>query len=137
MELQKMKQGLSKKQKQDAATLLGGVSLGVGLGFTVLPGVAGRMLGMKSEAPAQAGSRFAARALGARDIAFGIGLLATRQDQENGALWRQLFALCMAGDVSAAVLSVGKPGANFFTYAGGLSSAALAVLAVLSAQEEK
>src|SRR5689334_18761359 len=131
-----MKQVLNKKQKQDTATLLGGVSLGAGLGFVVVPGIAGRMLGMKPDAASQAGSRFAARALGARDIAFGIGLLATRQDQENGTLWRQLFALCMAGDVGAAVLSVGKPGANFFTYAGGLSSAALAVLALISAQEE-
>ena len=131
-----MKQVLSKKQKQDAATLLGGASLGVGLGFMVVPGIAGRMLGMKPDAASQAGSRFAARAVGARDIAFGIGLLATRQDSENGALWRQLFALCMAGDVGAAALAAGKPGANFFTYAGGLSSVALAALALISAQEE-
>lgn len=131
-----MKQILSKQQKQDAATLLGGVSLGIGIGFLVAPGIGGRMLGTTKEAAGQAGHRFAVRALGARDLAFGIGLLATREDRKAGALWRQMFAVCMAGDVVSAGLAAGKPGANFFTYAGGLSSAALAVAAYLSAQED-
>ena len=131
-----MKQLLTKQQKQDAATLLGGVSAGVGLGFLAAPGLAGRMLGTSPAASKEAGHRFAVRALGVRDLALGIGLLATRQDRDKGALWRQLFGVCMAGDVVSAGLSVGKPGANFFTYAGGLSSAALAVLAYLSAQED-
>lgn len=127
---------LNKKQQQDAAALLGGASLGVGLTFLAAPGLGGRMLGMKKEAAPQGGSTFAVRALGFRDLAFGIGLLATRQDQKAGKLWRQMFALCMAGDTGAAVLALRKPGANFFTFAGGLSSVGLAVLAYLSAQEE-
>ena len=131
-----MKQLLTKQQKQSAANLLGGASIGVGLGFLAAPGLTGRMLGTTPQAAEEAGHRFAVRALGARDLALGIGLLATRQDRDKGALWRQMFAVCMAGDVVASGLSVGKPGANFFTFAGGLSSAALAVLAYLSAQED-
>jgi hypothetical protein len=42
----------------------------------------------------------------------------------------------MAGDAGAALLALRKPGANFFTFAGGLSSAALAVLAFNSTQED-
>ena len=126
---------LNKKQQQDAAALIGGASLGVGLSFLAVPGLGGRMLGMKEDAASQGGSTFAVRALGIRDLAFGIGLLTTRKDKA-GNLWRRLFALCMAGDTGAAVLALRKPGANFFTVAGGFSSAALAVLAYLSAQEE-
>lgn len=131
-----MKQFLTKKQKQDAAALLGGVSLGVGLVFTILPGIGTRLLGLKPETSSQSGGRIVARALGARDLAFGIGLLATRQDQANGALWRQTFGMCMAVDAGAVALSIGKPGPNFFTYVGGLSSTALAALAFASAQED-
>lgn len=127
---------LNKKQKQDAATLLGGTSLGVGLAFLVAPGLGGRILGMKPDAPPQAGSRLAVRALGIRDFAFGIGLLLTRQDRQAGAIWRRLFGLCMAGDAGAALLALRKPGANFFTFAGGLSSVVLAILAFISAQED-
>jgi hypothetical protein len=94
------------------------------------------MLGMKPEAAPQAGSRFAVRALGIRDVAFGIGLLATREERKAGAIWRRLFGLCMAGDAGAALLALRKPGANFFTFAGGLSSALLAVLAFNSTQED-
>jgi hypothetical protein len=126
----------NKKQKQDLAALLGGISLGVGSTFLVAPGLAGRMLGMKPGAAPQAGSRFAVRALGIRDVAFGIGLLATREDRQAGAIWRRLFGLCMTGDTGAALLALGKPGANFFTFAGGLSSALLAILAFSSAQED-
>jgi hypothetical protein len=126
----------NKKQKQDIGALLGGVSLGVGLGFLAAPGLAGRMLGMKPEATPQEGSRFAVRALGIRDVAFGIGLLATREERKAGAIWRRLFGLCMAGDAGAALLALRKPGANFFTFAGGLSSALLAVLAFNSTQED-
>jgi hypothetical protein len=126
----------NKKQKQAVGTLLGGTALGVGSTFLVAPGLAGRMLGMKPEATPQAGSRFAVRALGIRDVAFGIGLLATRDDRQAGAIWRRLFGLCMAGDTGAALLALRKPGANFFTFAGGLSSAVLAVLAFNSNQED-
>ena len=127
---------LNKKQQQDAAALLGGASLGVGIAFLAAPGLGGRMLGMKPDATTQGGSNFAVRALGFRDLAFGIGLLLTRREKAAGSLWRRLFALCMAGDTGSAVLALRKPGANFFTFAGGLSSAALAVLAYISAQEE-
>ena len=127
---------LNKKQKQDAAALLGGVSLGVGLSFMAAPGLGGRMLGMKPGAAPQGGSNFAVRALGIRDVAFGIGLLLTRKDRQAGKIWRRLFALCMAGDTGASVLALRKPGANFFTFAGGLLSAVLGVLAFISAQED-
>jgi hypothetical protein len=127
---------LNKKQKQDAATFIGGTTMGVGLAFLLVPGLGGRLLGMKQDATPQAGSRLAVRALGVRDLAFGIGLLTTRKDRPTGALWRRLFALCMAGDAWAAFLALRKPGANFFTFAGGLSSVALAILAFLSAQED-
>lgn len=127
---------LSKKRKQDAATLLGGASLGVGLALLVAPGLGGRMLGMKPDATPQAGSRLAVRALGIRDVAFGIGLFLTRKDRQAGAIWRRLFGLCMGVDAGAALLALRKPGANFFTFAGGFSSIGLAILAFISAQED-
>ena len=94
------------------------------------------MLGMKKDATPQAGSSLAVRALGFRDLAFGIGLVVTRQDRKAGSLWRLLFALCMAGDTGAALLALRKPGANFFTFAGAVSSLGFGVLAYLSAEEE-
>lgn len=126
----------NKKQKQDLAAVLGGTSLGVGLAFLAAPGLAGRMMGMQHEAAPQAGSQLAVRALGIRDVAFGIGMLATRQEGKTGTLWRRLFGLCMAGDVWAALLALRKPGANFFTFAGALSSFGLAILAFSSTQED-
>lgn len=125
------------KQKELATTGLGLVALGAGSTFALLPRFSARQMGMQPDATEQAGSFVAVRGLGFRDLAFGLGLLATRQQPAKASLLLKLLALCMAGDTIACFLAIRKPGSTVFTFLGGLASIVTGLTAWIVAQEKK
>ncbi len=121
---------MDKKRVETVTTSLGLVLLGAGSSFVLLPRLVGRGFGLTTEASQQGGAHVVIRALGTRDIALGLGLLANRKSGGAGRLWLQLFSLCMAGDVAACVLALPRPNRNLLSVVGGgLASTVFGLLA--------
>lgn len=125
---------LDENQIELATTGLGIVTLGAGSVFALFPKLGGWGFGLKPETNAQGGTQAVLRALGFRDIALGLGLLANRQPSAATKLWLRLFALCMGGDVLACALALRKPGVGVMTVVAGLSSVFFGAVAWLTAQ---
>ncbi len=123
-----------KKRREQASTGFGIISLAAGAGLALFPGAGARLFGNTPEAARLSGSHVAVRALGFRDMAFGIGLLANRHKPEAGRQWLQLFSFCMAGDTLACLTALGKPGGHFFPALGGVLSAIYGGVAFASAR---
>src|SRR4051794_26990036 len=109
---------LDEKQIEQVTTGLGIVSLGVGGLFTLFPKLGGWGFGLKPETNALGGTQALIRALGFRDLAMGLGLLANRQPSATTKLSLRLFTLCMGGDVVACLLALRKPGVGIMTVFG-------------------
>ncbi len=127
---------LDQKQTELATTGLGLITVGAGGVFAVLPKLAAWAFGLKSEVAELSGTQVVVRALGFRDVALGLGLLATRTRPEASRLWLRLFALCMVGDVAACLLALRKPGVGVMTVVGGLSSVVFGVIAWIAGQAQ-
>ncbi len=125
---------LDEKQTELATTGLGLVTLGAGSVFALFPKLGGWGFGLKPEANALGGTQVAIRALGFRDIAFGLGLLANRNQPGAARLWLRLFSLCMAGDVAACGLALRKPNSGVMTVVGGLASIVFGAVAWIAAK---
>ena len=123
------------KQTQLAATGLGLITVGAGAGFALLPRLFGWVFGMRKPSAQEGGSQLVVRALGFRDIAFGLGLLAARDQPDAARQWLRFYTVCMVGDVIACLLAYLKPGRTPFQLLGGLASVGFGAWAWLSSQK--
>ncbi len=123
------------KQVEQVASALGLLSLGAGALYTLLPGTMGRLLGLKKESSEEGASLLAVRALGFRDLTFGLGLIINRKQPKIARQWLRLFALNMVGDVIACFTAFIRPGRNLVQAGGVLLSAVLGWWAWTTGQE--
>jgi len=114
---------------------LGVVGISAGTLTVVAPGVASKLYGFNLAE--SAGRDIAMRAFGIRDLALGIGILATRDQPKANKLWLQLFGLSISGDGVAALLAFRKPGANFMTFVAFVVSVVFAAAAFASSNNRK
>jgi hypothetical protein len=126
---------LDEKQTELATTGLGLVALGAGTTFTLFPKLAGWGFGLKPQVADLGGTQVVIRALGFRDIALGIGLLATRSKPEIARLWLRMLSLSLFGDLVACLLALRKPGTGIMTLLGALSSVFFGGLAWITSQQ--
>lgn len=97
---------LEPRQARQAARLLAGARTALGVVAYVAPAVPGRpWIGADAD---RTGGRVLARALGARDVALGVGLLLAERREDPIRGWVEAGGLADAGDVLATLLSWGR-----------------------------
>lgn len=113
------------------ATVMGVVRSGVGGALVVAPGWAGRIwIGPDADGPA---TKVLARALGARDVVLGAGMLAAAAagDSERSGRLLQLGVAADAADVAATIIAArhleGRRGVVMPVIAGAVGIAGVAV----------
>lgn len=104
---------------------LAGLRVLIGLGALVAPGLAGRLFGLDVKGNPQ--SPYLARLFGARDIALGVGALASSGEERRR--WVQIGIAVDAADAVSAVLA-GRDGSVSTGTAVKLAAPAVAAVAL-------
>jgi hypothetical protein len=129
----KLIQSKSKQQKELITTGLGGITVGLGIMFTLFPGFMSRRAGF--DVPEGPGRNLLVRLLGMRDFALGIGLLLNRSDPKAARIWLNLFALVTGSDILVFGIALPRAKSKFKILFAMLVSAGATALALMNNQE--
>jgi hypothetical protein len=106
--------------KKAIASLLGLATLGVGITGIVSPKFLSKVMGVK----APEASHFLLRAIGVRDVAFGLGILAHRNKPREAAFWVYSIGAVVASDGVGRLPGVKSEGVRAEVYqAAGVATA--------------
>jgi len=127
---------MQSKIKMRQATITGGLGLaclGLGTMFALFPGFMNRAAGFNLANGRE--GKAVIRLVGMRDVAFGLGLLLTRDKPQIARTWLQLLALIAGSDILALGLSLPGSKSKLKTLLGMSSSAAITAAALVNSRD--